>query len=74
MRPVPLLLAVGVLLLVWGTQDTTLPISDAENVTRAIPTTEFFAVDSAGHLPHLEQAAAFNARLLDFLVRSAPRP
>jgi pimeloyl-ACP methyl ester carboxylesterase len=61
-------------LLVWGKQDATLPISDAENVTRAIPATEFFAVDSAGHLPHLEQAAAFNARLLEFLARNAAKP
>lgn len=61
-------------LLVWGKQDATLPISDAEYVTRAIPSTEFFAVDSAGHLPHLEQAAAFNARLLEFLGRSPPTP
>lgn len=61
-------------LLVWGKQDATLPISDAENVTRAIPTTDFFAVDSAGHLPHLEQAAAFNARLLEFLARNVEKP
>lgn len=61
-------------LLVWGKQDATVPISHAENVTRAIPTTEFFAVDSAGHLPHLEQAGAFNARLFEFLARNAPRP
>lgn len=61
-------------LLVWGKQDATLPIADADNVTRAIPATEFFAVDSAGHLPHLEQAAAFNARLLEFLARTAERP
>lgn len=61
-------------LLVWGKQDVTLPISDAEHVTRAIPSTEFFAVDSAGHLPHLEQAAAFNARLFEFLARNGETP
>ncbi len=55
-------------LLVWGKQDPVVPIANAEIVTRAIPTTEFFAVDSAGHLPHLEQAQAVNARLLSFLA------
>lgn len=61
-------------LLVWGKQDPTLPIADAENVTRAIPTVEFFAVDSAGHLPHLEQAAAFNARLFAFFAAHPAEP
>lgn len=55
-------------LLVWGKQDQTLPIAEAENLTRAIPTAEFFPVDSAGHLPHLEQTAAFNARMFAFLA------
>jgi len=55
-------------LLVWGKQDRTLPIGDAENVTRVITATEFFAVDSAGHLPHLEQTQAFNARMFSFLA------
>lgn len=64
-------------LLVWGKQDQTLPIAEAENLTRAIPTAEFFPVDSSGHLPHLEQTAAFNARMFAFLaahpVESADR-
>ncbi len=55
-------------LLVWGKQDPVVPIANAAIVTSAIPTTEFFAVDSAGHLPHLEQAQAVNARLLAFLA------
>ncbi len=55
-------------LLVWGKQDPTLPIADAANVTRPIPTAEFFPVDSAGHLPHLEQTAQFNARMFAFLA------
>ncbi len=55
-------------LLLWGKQDPTLPITDAERVTRAIPSTEFVPIDSAGHLPHLEQTAIFNARLFAFLA------
>jgi len=61
-------------LLVWGKQDSTLPIADAENVTRAITAAEFFPVDSAGHLPHLEQAALFNARVFAFLAAHPVEP
>ena len=69
-------------LLVWGKQDQTLAIANAENVTRAIPTAEFFPVDSSGHLPNLEQAALFNARVFAFFAahpleqatESAPGP
>ncbi|MCE9603232.1 MAG: alpha/beta hydrolase [Gemmatimonadetes bacterium] len=61
-------------LLVWGKQDPTLPIADAENVTRAIPAAEFFPVDSSGHLPHLEQTAIFNARMFAFLAAHPAEP
>lgn len=61
-------------LLVWGKQDQTLPIAEAENLTRAIPTAEFFPVDSSGHLPHLEQTAAFNARMFAFLAAHPAEP
>lgn len=59
-------------LLVWGKQDVTLPIALAENLTRAIPGAEFFPVDSAGHLPHMEQTPVVNARILAFLTAHAP--
>jgi pimeloyl-ACP methyl ester carboxylesterase len=55
-------------LLIWGRQDATLPFANAEHVTRVITTTEFLPVDSAGHLPHLEQAPLVNARLFSFLA------
>jgi len=55
-------------LLVWGRQDTTTPFANAENVTRVITATEFFPVDSAGHLPHMEQTQLVNARIFSFLA------
>jgi pimeloyl-ACP methyl ester carboxylesterase len=54
-------------LLVWGRQDPTTPFERHTDVTSRIPAAEFFPVDSSGHLPHMEQTAAFNARLLNFL-------
>ena len=56
-------------LLVWGRQDPVLNISGAETVRRGIPSVEFFPVDSAGHLPHMEQSALVHARIVAFLAR-----
>jgi pimeloyl-ACP methyl ester carboxylesterase len=58
-------------LLIWGKQDQTVPFPLSEIVRRNIPTLEFFPVDSAGHLPHIEHAQLVNARLAAFL--DAPR-
>lgn len=58
-------------LLVWGKQDQVISILRSSVVRRNIPGIEFFPVDSAGHLPHLEQAATVNARLLAFLAAHA---
>ena len=59
-------------LLVWGRQDQTVPFAYSKMVRRGIPSAEFVPVDSAGHLPHIEQAALFNARLLAFLAAHPP--
>lgn len=55
-------------LLIWGRQDQTVTFDKSEVVRRAIPTLDFLPVDSAGHLPHLEQAAQVNARLMAFFA------
>ena len=54
-------------LLVWGKQDQTVPIAKAEVLQRAIPSLEFLAVDSAGHLPHMEQPLLVHTRMRAFL-------
>jgi pimeloyl-ACP methyl ester carboxylesterase len=53
-------------LLVWGKQDQTVPFAMSSVVRTSIPAVEFFPVDSAGHLPHIEQTALVNARLFSF--------
>jgi len=55
-------------LLVWGTQDQTVPFARSADVRRDIPAAEFHPISDAGHLPILEQAAATNAVLLAFLA------
>lgn len=59
-------------LLIWGKQDRTTPIAGAEVIRRALPQARFFPVDSAGHLPHMEQADTVRRIMLDFL-RSVPQ-
>ena len=54
-------------LLIWGRQDQTVPFPLSDVVRRNIPAAEFFPVDSAGHLPHIEHAQLVNARLSAFL-------
>jgi len=57
------------ILLIWGRQDPTIPFEINERVRQAIPHAEFHAIDEAGHLPHLEQANAFNSLLIEFLKK-----
>lgn len=54
-------------LLVWGKQDKVLPFEDSNKVRSAVPSSQFYPIDQAGHLPHYEQAEKVNAVLLDFL-------
>ncbi|MEO7964078.1 MAG: alpha/beta hydrolase [Gemmatimonadaceae bacterium] len=55
-------------LLIWGKQDPTVNFRLSEGVLKSIPNAEFFPVDSSGHLPHMEQTAKVNARLLEFFA------
>ncbi|MBI3567809.1 MAG: alpha/beta hydrolase [Gemmatimonadetes bacterium] len=52
--------------LIWGRQDHTVPFELSKVARTAIPSIEFFPVDSSGHLPHIEQAALVNAQLMRF--------
>lgn len=56
------------LLLVWGREDRTVPFAYADTVRSRIPHLELVAVDSAGHLPHMEQPAVVRAAMLAFLA------
>ena len=56
-------------LLVWGTGDITFPFVNHAQFQEAVPQAQFVPIDSAAHLPMLEQPAAVNAALLSFLSR-----
>lgn len=54
-------------LLIWGTEDSTVAITNAEQLTKAIPSIEFHPIDRAGHLPHMERTDVVNPLLVHFL-------
>ena len=54
-------------LILWGREDVAVPLEASARIHRAIPGAELVVIDSAGHLPHIEQAAVVNPVLLRFL-------
>ena len=59
--PVPLLVLVG-------ESDPFLPVEEARALAESAPRGRLVVFDGAGHLPSLEQPAAFNAALREFLA------
>ncbi len=56
-------------LLIAGTEDTLIPPSQAEEMHREIPNSVCELIARAGHLPNLEQPAAFDALLHGYLQK-----
>lgn len=55
-------------LLIWGKQDPVVPFMYSDSLRIRIPAAEFLAVDSSGHLPHMEQSAIVHSKMLAFLA------
>jgi len=56
-------------LIVVGEEDVVTPPAISRDMHRAIPGSSIVTIPGAGHLPSLEQPAAFNAALTHFLAR-----
>jgi pimeloyl-ACP methyl ester carboxylesterase len=56
-------------LLLWGTEDKTVPFVWSDSVRKAIPAAEFHAIQGVGHLPILEKASQTDSLMLAFLAR-----
>jgi pimeloyl-ACP methyl ester carboxylesterase len=54
-------------LVVWGRQDQSVPFSNSAALLAAMPRATMIAVDSAGHLPHIEQPAVVAGAVVRFL-------
>lgn len=57
-------------LVVWGKQDSTLPVSGSAALLAAMPRAELLLVDSAGHIPYLEQPELVGNAVIAFLKKS----
>ena len=53
-------------LLIWGKEDVTVPFHFSDSI-RKIVAVDFFPVDDARHLPHLEKPALVNQKIISFL-------
>ena len=54
-------------MIIWGRQDASLPVSNAEQMHRSIPGSRLEILENAGHLANFDQAAAFNELVIHFL-------
>ena len=54
-------------LVVWGRQDTGADIGESDALLSAMPRAVLVPVDSAGHLPHLEQPDVVVPAVVNFL-------
>jgi len=54
-------------LIVWGRQDPVAPLEESERLLAAMPRATFVPVDSAAHLPHLEQTSVVVPAVVRFL-------
>lgn len=59
-------------LIVWGKQDTIIPVSHAYAAHEAIPGSRLEIIEGSGHFPHVETPARFLEILVDFLSTTEP--
>lgn len=57
-------------LLVWGSEDDVIPVTENKTVREIIIHTEYHQIDSAGHMPHYERPEIVNPILLNFLKKN----
>ncbi len=54
-------------LLIWGKNDTTVPLDHSRDLLAAVPHAEFHLIEACGHIPHYERPQEVNPLLLRFL-------
>ena len=53
--------------IIWGSEDAVLPVAQSDGLDERIA---IHRIEGAGHMPHMESAAAVNRLLLDFIEAS----
>jgi pimeloyl-ACP methyl ester carboxylesterase len=56
-------------LLIWGSDDLTVPVEVTAEIQKAIPQAELHVIEEAAHLPHYERPEMVNPILIEFLRR-----
>jgi pimeloyl-ACP methyl ester carboxylesterase len=59
-------------LIIWGENDSIIPVRDANEFERLIPDSRKVVMQETGHIPMAERPQAFNDLLLDFLAETGP--
>jgi pimeloyl-ACP methyl ester carboxylesterase len=59
---------------VWGRDDTWIPVDRAHRLAEAVPGATLCVVDGAGHLVQLDQPVALAAILIDWLAVRVAAP
>jgi 2-hydroxy-6-oxonona-2,4-dienedioate hydrolase len=59
-------------LLIWGRHDQIVPLDYGRALARLLPLAELNVLETAGHLPHIEEPDLVNRLISDFLDRLAP--
>jgi pimeloyl-ACP methyl ester carboxylesterase len=57
-------------LIVWGEQDSIIPVKDAHEFDRLIPDSRLLVMAQTGHISMAERPVAFNDLMMDFLAES----
>lgn len=65
--PGPLSALTAPILLVWGDNDTWVPLDRGQQLRAALPQAQWVVIPQAGHLLMEEQAEAFNLALIEFM-------
>ena len=59
-------------LIVWGENDSIIPVRDAHEFERLIPDSRKVVMKETGHVPMAERPETFNDVMLDFLAETGP--
>jgi pimeloyl-ACP methyl ester carboxylesterase len=61
-------------IIIWGKEDTSVPLRSGEEMHRLMPGSRFEIIDNAGHLSNFDQSTVFNELVTDFLSTGRTDP
>ena len=55
-------------LIIWGANDSVIPINYADDFVSVIPDCKFYKMDGCGHTPYVQDPCTFTSKVLEFLI------